>query len=225
MIDRLLRKYGVSPSRVHLRRVNEEFARRVPPGARVLDAAAGDQPYRDLFSHAQYESADFQMVDKPYVETTYVCDLRSIPVEAGRFDFIVFNQALEHMPDPAAVLAELGRVLKPGGQMITTAPFFYEEHEVPYDFYRYTQFAYRELFPKAGLEIERLEWLEGYAATVAHQLQGAARNLPRGLLLSPIRLLFALLALWFQRMDLRRPNRGRGYPKNYVVIATKKAPD
>jgi len=223
VIDRLLKKYGVNPSRVHLRRVNAEFARLVPPGALVLDAASGEQPYRDLFSHARYESADFQMVDKPYVETSYVCDLRSIPVEAGRFDYILFTQALEHMPDPPAVLAELARVLKPGGQMLTTAPFFYEEHEAPYDFYRYTQFAYRELFPRAGLKIERLEWLEGYVGTVAHQLQGAARHLPRGLLLSPVRLVFALLALWFQRMELRRPYRGSGYPKNYVVIATKKA--
>lgn len=222
MIDRLLKKYGVNPSRVHLRRVNEEFARGVPQGALVLDAAAGAQPYRDMFSHARYETADFQMIDKEYLETTYVCDLRSIPVEDGRFDFVVFNQALEHMPDPAAVLAELGRVLKTGGRMITTAPFFYEEHETPYDFYRYTQFAYRHLFPQAGFEIERLDWLEGYTGTVAHQLQGAARHLPRGLLMSPIRLIFALLSLWLQRRDLRRPYRGGGYPKNYVVIATKK---
>src|SRR5688500_10738396 len=39
-----------------------EFARRaaasVPHGARVLDAGAGDSPYRPFFAHTAYEAAD-----------------------------------------------------------------------------------------------------------------------------------------------------------------------
>ncbi|HWT11288.1 MAG TPA: class I SAM-dependent methyltransferase [Allosphingosinicella sp.] len=217
----MLTRFAANSSRVHLRRVNEEFARQVPAGAVVLDAAAGAQPYRDLFGHACYESADFEMVKKEYAQTTYVCDLRSIPVEDGRFDFIIFNQALEHMPEPGAVLAELNRVMKPGGRMITTAPFFYEEHEQPYDFYRYTQYGHRHLFSQAGFAVERLEWLEGYTGALAYQLHRAALHLPRRLLFQPVRLLFALLAIWFYRLDVSRPLRNVGYPKNYVVIAVK----
>jgi SAM-dependent methyltransferase len=209
-------------SRFHLERVNRDFADRIPENALVLDAAAGLQPYRTLFSHARYESADFELVDKEYGRTTYVCDLTAIPVDDARFDFIVFNQGLEHMPDPLAVLRELGRVLKPGGQMLCTAPLFYEEHEQPYDFFRYTQFAYRHMLPKAGFHVERIDWLEGYVGTVAYQLDCAARYLPRGFGWWAIRALFAALSVVFHRMDMRHRHTDSGYPKNYVVVATRR---
>src|SRR5262249_29485247 len=135
-------------------------------------------PYRDLFAHATYETADFEKVDKGYEPSTYVCDLAAIPVEDGRFDRVVFNQVLEHLPRPLAVLQELQRVLKAGGKIICTCPLFYEEHEQPYDFYRYTQFAHRYLFEQAGFEIERLEWMEGYFGTLGYQLESVYRCLP-----------------------------------------------
>jgi SAM-dependent methyltransferase len=187
----------------------------------VLDAASGSQPYRHLLDHTEYESADFEMIDKEYQTTTYVCDLSSIPVEEGRFDYILFNQGLEHMPDPAAVLRELNRVLKPGGRMLCSAPLFYEEHEQPYDFFRYTQFAYRRMLPQAGFEIDRIEWLEGYVGTVAYQLESAARYLPKGVGWIPFRCLFAALSLIFHRLDMRHRHTSSGFPKNYVVIATR----
>lgn len=221
MIERIL-KNRVNSSRYHLEKINREFAATVPPGALVLDAAAGDQPYRALFDHAQYESADFESTPgKAYRPSTYVCDLRAIPVEDGRFDFIVFNQALEHMPEPEVVLRELCRVMKPGGRLLCTAPLFFEEHDLPYDFYRYTQFAYKHLMPKAGLTIERLDWMEGYFGTVAYQLETAALYLPKGLFLSPLRIIFALLAKSFYRADVREKHVTSGYPKNYMVIAHK----
>lgn len=235
MIGKLWTRLAVNSSRVHLTRYNEMFARLVPAGALVLDAGAGSQPYRHLFGHARYESADFEQADKSYAPSTYVCDLGHIPVEDERFDHVVFNQVLEHLPEPRRVLVELNRVLKRGGTIICTAPLLYEEHEVPYDFYRYTQFAHRHLFEQAAFRIDRLEWMEGYFGTVAYQLDTAARYLPvkpgkiapglLGVVMSPVvvmlKAIFALTALAFYRIDARAPFKGRGYPKNYVVIATK----
>ena len=77
----------------------------------MLDAGAGEQLHRDLFSHRAYEAADFEKVDKPYAKSTYVCDLASIPVEDATFEGIICNQVLEYVPDPAAVLQEFERVL------------------------------------------------------------------------------------------------------------------
>jgi SAM-dependent methyltransferase len=229
------RRLAVNSSRVHLTRYNEMFAQLVPPGALVLDAGSGSQPYRHLFAHARYESADFEQADKSYAPSTYVCDLSAIPVESERFDFVVFNQVLEHLPEPKRVLIELNRVLKRGGQIICTAPLTYEEHEIPYDFYRCTQFAHHYLFEQAGFRIDRLEWMEGYFGTVAYQLDTAARYLPLrpgsiapgvlGFVLSPIvgilKVVFALTAMAFYRLDARAPFKDGGYPKNFVVIATK----
>ncbi|RVT90189.1 class I SAM-dependent methyltransferase [Sphingomonas crocodyli] len=212
-------------------RENENFATTISPGSLVLDAGAGDQPYRHCFSHCTYEAADFEKVDKPYAKSTYVCDLSSIPVADARFDAIVFNQVMEHLSDPLTVLKELRRVLKPGGRMICTAPLFYEEHEVPYDFYRYTQFGWRHLLAKAGFEIEKIGWMEGYLGTVAYQLQTAARYLPirprdiapggLGYVALPAVALtkFAshLCARLFYRLDEKHRYTAKGFPKNYVL--------
>jgi ubiquinone/menaquinone biosynthesis C-methylase UbiE len=95
-----------------------DAAKSLPPGALVLDAGAGNAPYRELFHQAQYESADFVAAAKHYEHRpTYVCDLTAIPVEEARFDAAICSQVLEHVPDPAAVLAELHRVLKPGASL------------------------------------------------------------------------------------------------------------
>jgi len=222
-------------SRTWLERENADFAASIPPGSIVLDAGAGIQPYRPLLAHCTYEAADFELVDKPYAKSTYVCDLSAIPVADERFDAVLFNQVMEHLADPVSVLAELRRVMKPGARALCSAPLFYEEHEQPYDFYRYTQFGWRHLIEMAGFEVERLDWAEGYFGTVAYQLETAAKYLPgrkeaaargiggfgTGLMLGAAKRGFRLLANWFYNLDERGRYTAAGYPKNYVVIIRK----
>jgi SAM-dependent methyltransferase len=144
---------------------------------------------------------------------------------------------MEHLPDPGRVLAELRRVLKPGGVMFCTAPLFYEEHEQPYDFYRYTQFAWRHLMKEAAFEIVEVSWLEGYFGTLAYQLETASRYLPVrpgqispgmvGYVAAPLMVLTKIacrvLAPILHRLDERHRYTGRGYPKNYVTLVRKPA--
>ncbi|MGL1888293.1 MAG: class I SAM-dependent methyltransferase [Reichenbachiella sp.] len=231
----LIKLLNFNSSRVRLYEANKRFASTVPESALVLDAGAGEQTYKHLFDHAQYEAADFEKVDKPYAKSTYVCDLSQMPVEDNRFDFIVFNQVMEHLPEPAKVLNELNRVLKPGGKMIYSGPLFYEEHEVPYDYYRYTQFGLKHLFSKTGFELEQLEWGEGYFGTVAYQLNRMGRYIPfkpkdlnggvLGLILCPFMLAFKVCSLMssilFHRLELSIKFTSKGYPKNYIGILGK----
>jgi SAM-dependent methyltransferase len=225
----------VNSSRVHLARANAAFARGVEPGMRVLDAGAGDAPYQHMFAHAHYESADFEKVAKSYGETTYVCSLDAIPVEDNRFDRIVFNQVLEHLPEPITVLKELHRVLKPGGLMICSAPLYYEEHEQPYDFYRYTQFGHRHLFDRSSFEMLSIEWMEGYFGTVSYQMQCMFRSLPADPRALPLRwwlplaypvvlatkIMAGFLMMFFSKLDIASKFTQAGHPKNYVVIVRK----
>ena len=107
-----------------------------------------------------------------------MCDLAEIPVEDARFDHVLLTQVLEHIPEPARVLAELHRVLKPGGTLWLTAPLFYAEHERPYDFFRYTQFGLRHVLESTGFEVQELDWMEGYLGTLSYQARLMSRSLP-----------------------------------------------
>ena len=207
-------------SRVHLDTFVAAAGSSVPGGALVLDAGAGNSLYRHHFEHVRYESADFAQVDKDYApDLTYVCELSDIPVDDGRFDLVVLTQVLEHLPEPLIVLKEMYRVLRPGAKIWASCPLYYEEHEQPYDFYRYTQFALRRLFSEAGFADIEIAWLEGYLATVSYQVDLLARSLPRRASVArlPLRVVSELCA----RSDLKRKRTGTGHPKNYTVVASR----
>lgn len=223
-------------SRVYLHDFLARAGRAVQPDQFVLDAGAGRAPYRALFSHARYETADFLAVEgKKYEQPDYVCDLADIPVDGARFDHVVFTQVLEHLPEPANVLEELHRVLKPGGTLWLTAPFFYAEHERPYDFFRYTQFGLRHLLEAAGFEVLEVEWMEGYLGTLSYQARVMSKALPSsprdyggGLAGCALALAAKLskragarAAVALAKLDLKHKVVGRGMPKNYQVVARK----
>jgi SAM-dependent methyltransferase len=233
--SRLIR-LKINSLRVYLERFMERAGRSLPAEGMVLDAGAGDSPYRRFFVHAQYESADFCQVDgAPYTQVTYVSDLASLPVADDRYDMIVCTQVLEHVPDPRKVLCEFQRILKKGGELWLSAPLYYTEHQIPYDFYRYTQYGLRKLLDENGFEVMELERLEGYYGTLAYQFESAAKGLPThpqkygGGLLGTAAALFALpmkpflwlLYLAFSRLDLRYKNTADGHCKNYTVVARK----
>jgi SAM-dependent methyltransferase len=203
-------------SRVYLERWVAEAARQGQgKNFRVLDAGSGVGPYRDLFDDVTYESADF----KPFPQLTYECDLASIPVEDGRFDLVLSTQTLEHLPDPLSVLREFERVVKPGGEVWLSAPLFFEEHGMPYDFYRFTRYGFEHLATEAGFVVREVAWLEGYYGTLAYQLRTAAGQLSVAFL--PLRAVFSLLARMFTSLDLRHKVTDRGMCKNYRCVLVK----
>jgi SAM-dependent methyltransferase len=209
----------LNPSRVHLDRFVARAAGSLPPGSVMLDAGAGDSFYKPQFAHVTYESADFLAVDKAYAEDiTYAGDLADLPVEDHRFDLVLLTQVLEHLPEPVEVLRELHRVLKPGSRIWASAPFYYQEHEQPYDFYRYTQFGLRHIFTRAGFSDVRVEWLEGCMATLSYQLQVWSGTLPRWG--KPVKPALRGAAELAARSDVRRRRTDRGHPKNHTIVAT-----
>ena len=155
-----------------LRRFTEEFpyergpildfviavAEHTRPSARVLDLGAGNAPYRELFAHANYFTSDWAGSEHAgAARADIVASADELPVADGSFDLVLCTQVLEHVPEPAAVLGECARILVSGGQMALTVPFVWEEHEMPHDFYRYTESGLRHLLARAGfieLDIE-----------------------------------------------------------------------
>jgi SAM-dependent methyltransferase len=186
---------------------------------RVLDAGAGKAPYRDLFDQVTYETADFgKIARKTYGSIDHVCDLTAIPVADATYDLVLSTQVLEHVPEPMAVLREFHRVLKPGGQAWLSAPLFYMEHEKPYDFHRFTQFAWRRMATETGFRVKEIKWLEGYYGTLAYQARIGATYLPNRWVFW--RVVLALLARRMARAEMQKKVQV-GMPKNYRVIMVK----
>ncbi len=50
-------------------------------------------------------------------------DLLDIPYADNRFDWIICNHVLEHIPDDVSAMRELFRVLKPGGRAVLQVPY------------------------------------------------------------------------------------------------------
>ncbi|MCI0455719.1 MAG: class I SAM-dependent methyltransferase, partial [Gemmataceae bacterium] len=52
-------------------------------------------------------------------------DLLNLSFPAGVFDVVLSNEVFEHVPNLDRAIAEVARVLKPGGTLIATFPFAY----------------------------------------------------------------------------------------------------
>ncbi len=64
---------------------------------------------------------------------------------SGSFEAVLLDEVLEHVRDPCLALAEVHRVLRPGGCLIMSTPFMIAEHRVPEDYWRFTEAALRVL--------------------------------------------------------------------------------
>jgi SAM-dependent methyltransferase len=116
-------------------------------GLRVLDVGCGDRPYQPLFTAAA-EVVGLDVPGNPHADI--VGSIETIPVEDASFDLVVCLQVIEHVPDPAAAVRELRRIVRPGGQLLLSthgvAPF----HPNPEDHWRWTATGLQTLFAANG---------------------------------------------------------------------------
>ncbi len=97
-----------------------EAARR---GADVVALDAGEAEIRDV--RAVFAAmADAGELDGAGRAVGLQGDARVLPFPDGAFDRVVAAEVLEHIPDDQRAMAELARVLRPGGVLAVTVPRF-----------------------------------------------------------------------------------------------------
>ena len=119
----------------------------ITPGERVLDLGCG-------FGRHAFEAfrrgADVVAVDRSADEVAEVtkmfgamvaageaaptqlaravrADLTALPFPDGSFDTVIASEVLEHIPNDADAIAEIARVVRPGGRVAVTVPRWWPE--------------------------------------------------------------------------------------------------
>ncbi len=157
----------------------------------VLDVGAGRgiATYMNMRGRAQRicgVDPTPEVLDNPFLDEAKVNDGRTLDYADGTFDLVYANNVAEHLEDPTAFIAEIARVLKPGGVLLIKTPgkFHYMPliaSLTPFAFHRYynrlrgrseidtfptfyrlnSRSACRREAAKAGLGLEHVEMIEG----------------------------------------------------------------
>ena len=119
------------------------FAQRVGPAGRVV--------LTDI-NEAMLRTGRDRLLDQGLALPTTICDAESLPFKTGSFDLVSVAFGLRNMTHKELALAEMARVLRPGGRLLVlefskVAPAL----QKPYDWYSF------KLLPKLG------QWVAGDA--------------------------------------------------------------
>jgi SAM-dependent methyltransferase len=110
-------------------RVLERVRERCGENARIVDLGAGGRRITKDTICLDFAAG---------TGTDVVGDVERLPFADGTFDLVFATGLLEHVEDDRALLAEIRRVLKPGGLAHVEIPFLEQYHEDPIDCRRLT---------------------------------------------------------------------------------------
>lgn len=135
---------------------------------KLLDFGCGSKPYKTLFTVSEYVGTDVEVSghDHRNEEIDVYYDGKTLPFADGSFDSIFSSEVFEHVFNLSQILDELYRVLKPGGNVLITVPFVWDEHEIPYDFARYTSFGLKHILQEKGFVILQEKKTTSYVSTI-----------------------------------------------------------
>lgn len=141
--------------RQFLKEAGERWGKK--PGL-LLDIAPQDhEGTRPFFA----DTMDVETLDiNPTAGTTYCSDLckKNDQISANRFDLVVCTEVLEHVLNPFAAVAEINRILKPGGILLASSPFNLRIHGPLPDCWRFTEHGWRALLSEfTGVDIVSLD--------------------------------------------------------------------
>lgn len=153
------------------------------------------------------------------------CDLtKALPFPDDEFDTIILSDVLEHIPQPDLLWHEMSRIIKKDGIAFINVPYYYWLHEIPFDYYRYTEFALRRFADLNDFAIVLLKPIGGSPEIMADIL---AKHL------QPLPLIGKILSGGIQTMTMAFINTrlgkkisgktGTTFPLGYFLIARKRS--
>lgn len=208
-------------SRRGLLRGIKEFSGFMDRGV-LLDVGCGGKPYRRYFSVDSYFGMDIEQSghDHSYSQVDVFYDGQSIPFPDECFDHVFSSEVFEHVSNLDELIAEINRVTKRGGTLLVTLPFVWDEHEIPYDFARYSSYGIHNILERSGYKVigsrkttsyigAIFQMLAAYVAQVILPDNRYIRIFLVPFLVAPINLLGLILSAIL-------PDNGRFYLNNVI---------
>ena len=171
----------------------------------MLDIGCGHRPYQAWLPSTvtQYVGLDYETAD---ASPDLVGDALRLPFPSSSFDTVLSTQTLEHLTNPFQAFDEMARVLTAGGILILTAPQSWREHEIPYDYFRFTSFGLRHLCERAGLKVTHLDAVGRAWAHVGQSFLNILLQTKLARVIAPFALIVnastrALDAIWYDQRE------------------------
>jgi SAM-dependent methyltransferase len=185
----------------------------------LLDVGCGSKPFARHFegSVTRYLGAD--LAASAYFDGArpeMFARAEALPVRSGSVDTVLGLSMMDHIAEPARVLAEAHRVLRPGGTLLLEFPQLVPLHDEP-DYFRYTRYGVTWLLERAGFDPIEIVPMGGLMTRVGMDAIGALNRINRGparvLLELPVRALYVALQLLFAGLDrlVRDPRQVVGH--------------
>lgn len=206
-----------------LKKAIERFAT-----GRLLDIGCGNKPYEIWSNEVVSEYLGCDIIQSSANKVDVLSPANNIPLENGSFDTVLSTQVIEHVEDHQGLVNEAYRLLKKDGYFILSGPMYWNLHEEPYDFFRFTKYGFHHLLEKAGFEVCQVNANGGAWATLGQVINHTfdfknpdASTLVRGLkyVFRKLKLVVIVNRL-FSYLDAKDYNAIN--TMNYVVVARKK---
>lgn len=159
-------------ARVNIRRFVSWCGRNLCFEDPILDVACGyrnNRPEIDPEFKRKFITTDLN----PSLKPDFVADASKLPIASGSIGCVLCTEMLEHVPSPPTLITEIVRILKPGGLLIITVPFWVPIHEKgswQLDYWRFTpRGLYQLLFSEfRDIRIQRREHRQFPVEVLAH---------------------------------------------------------
>jgi SAM-dependent methyltransferase len=193
----------------------------------VIDLGCGTAPFRhDILEHAStYYGVDWG--NTPHAsKADVIADLnRTLPFVDEVADHVVSFEVIEHLSEPATMLREAARILRPNGTLTLSAPFQWWEHESPWDYQRFTRHGLEYQLGKAGFSDITVRPTTGFWSMWILKLNYQLARLLRGPRALRLVMRLCLVPIWWIGQVLA-PLLDRAWPEEretagYFVSARK----
>ncbi|MDN5854284.1 MAG: class I SAM-dependent methyltransferase, partial [Actinomycetia bacterium] len=138
----------------------------VPSAARMLDVGSADGPSVRWMRGPGRRIVSLDLHPDGLTPGEGVCgSVEALPFADGTFDVVAAFDVVEHCESEATAVAELARVLVPGGRMLLSVPAYqwaWSDHDVRAGHYRrYTRSRLIDTIDGAGLTVDRSTYAFG----------------------------------------------------------------